>query len=256
MSQNAVEIYNQGFYYYTGSNGYPVNPGRALDYFTKAAELGVSDAMNYLGIIYEAGEIVSQNYRMAADWFYKAIQTDTQNANALYNLGRLYYAGAGVGKDMEKAYRLFLSARDSGFGDANAAYPRCCHFTGCILIEHFKNYKEAYPYFVEAAKYGNIPEAWYNLGWLTEKGAVPVKDPGSDPFAAKIGLALGFYEKAANLDYAPAMDAAGRICYACGMRDQAFEWLEKAVSMGNEMAKKRLKMIKVAQGGSLWNLLG
>lgn len=254
MSQDAIEIYNQGYCYYTGTDGYPLNYHKALEYFQKAAELGVSHAMNYLGLIYDSGEIVTQNHKIAVDWFYKAIQADPKNALAAYNLGTMYYNGTGVKKDMAKAYQFCKAAVDLGLGNTHSAYPKSCYLTGCILMEHYNNYQEAYPYFVDAAKYGNIPEAWYNLGWLSEKGVVPMQNPGSNPKAARDGMARGFYEEAANLGYPSAMDAVGRIYAAYNMLDEAKPWIEKAASMGYEPAKKRLKMLNIAQGGSLWGL--
>ena len=254
MSQDAIEIYNQGYYYYTGSEGYPLNYNKALERFQKAAELGVSHAMNYLGLIYEAGEVVPQNCRIAVDWFYRAIQADTRNAHAAYNLGRMYYNGTGIEKDMAKAYQFSKAAVDLGLGNRHSVYPQSCYLTGCILLEHYNNYQEAYPYFIDAAQYGSIPEAWYNLGWLSEKGVVPVKNPGSDAKASRDGMARGFYEEAAKLGDPSAMDAVGRLYATYNMLDEARPWLEKAASMGYEPAKKRLKMLNVAQGGSLWNL--
>lgn len=254
MSQDAIEIYNQGYCYYTGTDGYPLNYRKALECFQKAAELGVSHAMNYLGLIYEEGEIVAQNHRVAVDWFYKAVQADSGNAHAAYNLGRMYYNGFGVAKDIAKAYQFCKSAVDLGLGNTHSAYPESCYLTGCILIEYYNNYQEAYPYFIDAAKFGNIPEAWYNLGWLSEKGYVPVQNSGNNSKAAQDGLARGFYEKAANLGDPSAMDAVGRIYAAYNMLDEARPWIEKAASMGYEPAKKRLKMLNVAQSGSLFGL--
>lgn len=254
MSQDAIDIYNQGYCYYNGTDGYPLNYHKALECFKKAADLGFSHAMNYLGIIYENGEIVPQDYRVAVDWFYRAIKADCENALAAFNLGRMYYFGKGIEKDMPKAYRFFKASVDLGLGNKHSAYPESCYFAGCVLCEYYNNHKEAYPYFVDAAKYGDIPEAWYNLGWLSEKGIVPLKNPGSDAKASRDGMARGFYEKAAKLGDVSAMDAVGRLYASYNMLDEARPWIEKAASMGYEPAKKRLKMLNVAQGGSFWSL--
>ncbi len=254
MAENAIEIYNQGYYYYTGKEGYPLNYNKALQCFQKAAELGVSAAMNYMGLFYERGELVNQNSRLAVDWFYRALQADSGNAHAAYNLARMYYNGIGVAKDMVKAYEFSKATVDLGLGNTHSVYPQSCYLTGCILIEHYNNYNEAYPYFIDAAKYGDIPEAWYNLGWLSEKGVVPVKNPGSDAKAARDGMARDFYEEAAKKGMPEAMDSIGRLYAAYNMLKEARPYIEKAASMGYEPAKKRLKMLSVAEGGSLWNL--
>lgn len=256
MSQNAIELYNQGYFYYTGTEGYPFSYSKAFECFKQAAELGESNSMNYLGLMYEDGEGVPQNQRIAVDWYYRAIQADSKNAIAAYNLGRMYYNGAGIEADMAKAYQFCKAAVDLGLGNKHSAYPQSCYLTGCIILEYYNNKQEAYPYFVDAAKYGNIPEAWHNLGWLSEEGVVPVKNPGSSPKAARDGMARGFYEEAARLGYVPSMDAVGRLNVSYNMIDEAMPWLEKAASMGYEPSKKRLKMLKVAKSGSLWDLFG
>lgn len=254
MSQDTIEIYNEGYCYYTGTDGYPLNYNKALECFQKAAELGSSHAMNYLGLIYESGQIVAQNYRIAVDWFYRAIQADSGNAHAAYNLGRMYYNGFGVQKDLQKAFDFCKSAVMLGLGNTNSAYPQTCYLTGCILLEYFKNAREAYPHFVDAAKYGNIPSAWYNLGWLSEKGVVPLHNPGNDPKIARDAMARDFYLEAAKLGDAAAMDAVGRLYVAYNMLDEGVKWVRKSANLGYEPAKKRLKLLNVAQGGSLWGL--
>lgn len=250
MADNPKELYKLAYCYYTGTHGYPLNYTKALEYFNKAAQAGVSDAMNYLGLIYEKGEIVTRDYRIAVDWFYRAIKADTGNAHAAYNLGRMYYSGYGVEKNLPKAYEFCKATVDLGLGNTHSAYPMSCYYTGCILLEHYKNKKEAYPYFVEAAKYGKIPGAWYNLGYLTEQGLLP-SGASQD---SKTGTAISFYEKAAELGYVPAMDAVGRLYASVNMMNEARPWLEKAASMGNEAAKKRLKLLKASQSGSVFDL--
>lgn len=44
------------------------------------------------------------------------------------------------------------------------------YFVGDILMEK-KKYKESIKYFMGAAKLGNIPQVWHNLGWICELGA-------------------------------------------------------------------------------------
>lgn len=254
MSQEAAAFYNQGYAYYTGTGGYPLNYGRAWEYFEKAAELGVSDAMNYLGCMCENGHAVAQDIRRAAEWYYKALQANVQNPYAAYNMGRMYYSGTGVGKDVTKAYQLFKTSVDLGRGNTHSVYGSSCWYVGCILFEQYNDKKGSYPYFVDAAKYGNIPAAWYNLGWLAENGVLPLKDPGNNPKAARDSMARDFYEEAANRGSAEAMDALGRIYFAYGQRETAKQWLEKAAAMGNAAAKKRLKMINMSSSGSLLDL--
>ncbi len=92
------------------------------------------------------------------------------------------------------------------------------------------------------------------MGWLSEKGVVPLKNPGTDPKASRDGMARGFYEKDAKKGMPEAMDAVGRLYAAHNMLKEARPYIEKTVSMGYEPAKKRLKMLNIADCGSLWNL--
>lgn len=249
MSQESVEFYNQGYWYYTGTNGFPLNYNKALESFRRAAELGNADAMNYLGVMYQYGKNVIRDTRIAADWYYKAIKADNGNAYAAHNLGVLYYNGDGVPRDMVKAFQFFKASVDLGLGNTTSVYPQSCYMAGVIAMEHYKNRKEAVPFFVDAAKYGNIPEAWHNLGWLCEQGAMNVS---RDNIPA---TALGFYKNAAELGFAQSMDAAGRIYVSVGMMNEARTLIKEAADRGYEPAKKRLKMLDFAQSGSLFDLL-
>lgn len=244
----ANELYNLGYYHYTGQNGYPFNYEKAYDYFMQAATVGSSAAMNYLGVMYQNGKGVSKNMQAAADWFYKAIKADNGNAYAAHNLGNLYYNGTGVPQDMNKAFQFFEASVNLGLGNTHSVYPNSCYMAGLIMINHFKNQKRAVPFFVDAAKYGNIPEAWHNLGWLCEQGAMDVKR------ADIPGTAVGFYKEAANLGLAASMDSVGRLYASVQMLNEARPWIEKAASLGYEPSKKRLKSLNIAQGGSLWDL--
>lgn len=128
-------------------------------------------------------------------------------------------------------------------------YPQSCYMAGLIMMDYYKSLREAVPYFIDAAKHGNIAEAWHNLGWLCEQGAMNVS---KEDIRA---TALGFYKSAAELGFVQSMDAVGRIYAAVQMLDEARVWIKRAANEGYEPAKKRLKMLNVAQSGSLWDLL-
>lgn len=248
MNNDAINCYNEGYNYYTGTNGFPLNYNKALECFQKAAELGNSSAMSYLGFMYQYGQNVIQDSRVAADWYYKAIQADNRNAYAAHSLGCLYYDGDGVPKDLNKAFQFFKVSVELGLGNTTSVYPKSCYMAGMIAMEHYKNSREAVPFFIDAATCGDIPEAWHNLGWLCEQGMMDISK--SDILAT----ALEFYKNAAELGLAQSMDAVGRIYASVQMLDEARVWIQKAANKGYEPAKKRLKMLNVAQGGSLWNL--
>ncbi|MBQ8374477.1 MAG: SEL1-like repeat protein [Clostridia bacterium] len=242
---NEVELYNIGYCYYTGTNDYPLNKRKAFEYFRQSAELGHSDAMNYLGIYYRSGEFVSTDKRMAATWFSKALDANEKNPFPAYNLALMYHNGEGIPQDKEKAYHLALSAVKNGRA-ANDIYANACFLVGVILMEYYDNTPEAFPYFEAAAKCGNLRAAWHNVGHCYENGYGVQKS---------LQNAYASYRKAAELGFAQSMDACGRILILHGSKEEGRMWITKAAKLGYQPAIKRLKALNVADGnGSLWDL--
>jgi TPR repeat protein len=254
MGDNAIQIYSEGYYYYTGTNDYPLNYNKAFECFSRAAELGESNAMNYLGIMYENGRTVEKNFRMAFEWYYKAYQANPNDPYAANNLGRFYYNGIATERNIDKAYQCFKKAVELGRQKQHTVYYQCCYLTGCILLNNYKKYDEAYWYMCEAAFKGNIAEAYHNLGFLTEKGVAPINDPGTDINAARDGLAIQLYTKAAELGYVQAMDNISIIYARNNMVDDAYLWASRAANKGYEPARKRMKLLKMRKSGSIFDL--
>ena len=69
-----------------------------------------------LGVIYETGESVPQDYKKAVVWFRKAAEQGY--ANAQNDLGSMFLSGRGVLKDSKEAERWFRRAADQGYADA------------------------------------------------------------------------------------------------------------------------------------------
>ena len=161
----------------------------------------------------------------------------------------MYYNGSGVPRDCVKAYQFFKSSVELGLGNTTGIYPDSCFMTGLILMEFYKNNAEAVPYFTEAAKYGNYPSAWHNLGVLCEAGAMNI------PKSEIPGTAMSFYKEAADMGFVRSMDEIGRIYCAAQMFEQAMPWLQKAAAQGYGPAQKRLKIVqRVQQGASIFDL--
>ncbi|MCI7773106.1 MAG: sel1 repeat family protein [Succinivibrio sp.] len=57
------------------------------------AKLGISEAQNYLGVMYFRGLGVKQDYTEAKNWWLKA--SEQGFAKAQYNLGDMFYNGEG-----------------------------------------------------------------------------------------------------------------------------------------------------------------
>ena len=76
--------------------------GDAIDDLKKKAEQGDANAQNILGLMYNNGEGVTQDYKEAVKWFTKAAEQGY--ASAQYNLGLMYDMGNGVTQDYVQAH--------------------------------------------------------------------------------------------------------------------------------------------------------
>ncbi len=247
MSQNAVDIYNQGYFYYTGTQGYPLNKRMALTCFQQAADLGFSDAMNYLGLIYEEGTIVPKDIKKAIVWFYKALEADNKNVHACYNIARMYFDGCGVPQDIDKAFKYYKAAATM---NEEKPHPESCYMVGCIYMEVDKNYTEAYKYFMKAARYISVSNLWLNLGYLAyEQGIVPVNNKYGRSRKGAILLAKEYYAKAISVDggNVQALYNMGLLCCQNGWGQEGCEWLQMAIALGHEPSKKFYKMYRFGQ---------
>lgn len=88
----------------------------AARWYALAAEQGVSEAQNNLGVLYKEGQGVRQDYAEAAHWFRMAAQQD--NTLAQLNLGWLYHAGKGVSQNTDSASYWYTLAAEKGHATA------------------------------------------------------------------------------------------------------------------------------------------
>jgi TPR repeat protein len=69
-------------------------------------------AQNELGVTYDLGRIIPQDYGEAARWYRRAIER--RNSSAKANLGRMYALGLGIATGLDEAERLFREAAEQG----------------------------------------------------------------------------------------------------------------------------------------------
>ena len=86
----------------------------------KAAEQGLAEAQNVLGVMYLHGRGVAQDDKQAVAWFRKAAEQG--NAQAQRLLGMMYDIGVGVVQDNKLAY--VWSSVSAANGDVKAATNR------------------------------------------------------------------------------------------------------------------------------------
>lgn len=74
----------------------------AVSWLKRAADGGHSGAMTRLGLMYQRGTGVLQNYDLAVYWIARAAQKG--DPNSMLEYGRLYRDGIGLDKDLIQAY--------------------------------------------------------------------------------------------------------------------------------------------------------
>lgn len=84
-----------------------------LDYMIRAADQGLKEAQNYVGVLYVEGVAVPKDYNRAAEYYRRAAEQG--HAIAQHNLADLYLQGIGVPKDLQKAEQLFKLSADRGY---------------------------------------------------------------------------------------------------------------------------------------------
>jgi TPR repeat protein len=82
----------------------------ALRLFQPLAERGDASAQCNIGVMYEQGRGVAQNYREAMRWFRLAAVQG--NASAQSNLGVMYHKGQGIAQDYGEAMKWYRMAAE------------------------------------------------------------------------------------------------------------------------------------------------
>ncbi len=85
------------------------------DWRRAAADNDANGAL-YIGVLYDSGLGVSQDYRQAMQWYRQAAEAGS--AAGAFNVGVLYDAGLGVAKDPSQAATWYARAAAAGFGRA------------------------------------------------------------------------------------------------------------------------------------------
>lgn len=107
--------YELGIKYEKGQ-GVPQDFSEAAVWWRKAAERGLADAQYSIGVSYDIGQGVPQDYAEAVKWFYKAAEQGHMGGQ--FSLGLAYYVGRGVPKNYMNSYFWFslATARSSRKG--------------------------------------------------------------------------------------------------------------------------------------------
>jgi TPR repeat protein len=90
---------------YDEGDGVAQDYAEAVRWYRKAAEQGEAVAQSNLGLMYDKGRGVPQDYAEAVRWYRRA--ADVGITDAQFNLGRMYSEGRGVPQDYIEAHVWF-----------------------------------------------------------------------------------------------------------------------------------------------------
>lgn len=197
---------------------------KAVKWYLKAAEQEDAKAQNNLGAMYYYGKGVDQNNNKAVKWYQKSAEQG--NAIAQYNLGSMYHYGQGVTQSNQNAVKWYRKAAEQNHVKAQ-------YHLGVIYedgINGEPNTEEAVIWYKKAATQGNI-KAQVNLGMIYYSK----DDNGSQNF----DMAAYWFREAAQKNSAIAQYNLG-VMYEGGLGDDllvdystALEWYKKAKKNGH-----------------------
>ncbi len=165
----------QGFAggYYALGIAYDLGQGLTQDYtkalqqYLKATDL--SEAEVRIGLLYALGHGVKRDYSQADSWYRKA--ADAGSIEADIDLGDAYETGRGIRQDDVQASHWFRVAAD--VGDAQAQYALGYLYENSRSLQ---DYKQAAAWYQKASQQG-VADAQLNLGLLYSSGKGVPADP-------------------------------------------------------------------------------
>jgi TPR repeat protein len=220
---DVIAMSNLGIAYQFGY-GVPQDYAKAREWFEKAAAKDFAPAMYSIGVFFDNGYGVPQDYVKAREWYEKAAAKD--NADSMNNLGMLFGNGYGVSQDYAKAREWYeeAAAKDNAGAMVNLGN---LFANGQGVPQDYVKARE----WLERAAAKDFAPAMYNLGVFFENGfGVP----------QEYAKAREWYEKAAAKNDADAMYKIG-VFFDNGYGvtqdyGKAHEWYEKAAAKDNAVA--------------------
>lgn len=155
-----VELLTADEYYFAGDFK------TAFDWYIKAAELGNSNAITQVGLMYYSGIGTEVDYNAAFNRLNRGFIFLHRNAPVFYTLGEMYFYGRGVEQDYSKAFQFYFWAYGNGH-NINAAF-RVAEMYEYGYGTEIDN-QRAVDYYTRAAHGGNVV-AMSKLGLIYETG--------------------------------------------------------------------------------------
>lgn len=101
---------------YEEGKGVAKNLKQAYEYYVAASHQGNQDASLKLAEFYEKGIVVEQSFPKALEYYVDLAKYD--NAYAMYRIGKAYFLGQGLKKNLEASHSWFNKALSKGSVDA------------------------------------------------------------------------------------------------------------------------------------------
>jgi TPR repeat protein len=178
LAGSATAMRELGLLYESGV-GVNQDYDKARHWFEKGAEHGDSEAMDQLGGLYALGQGVVQNYPEARKWFEKSAAAG--NAQAMNNLGWSYYMGYGGARDEQQARQWYEKAVVAGNTSA------MCNLGALYVETEQPDYEQGRKWFEKGAAAGDAG-CMRALGMVYE---------GGEGVTVDLAEARNWYEKAA-----------------------------------------------------------
>lgn len=242
----------------------------AVDSFVKAAAKGNSDAMYYLGLIYERGYGGEKDPLKAEEWYKKAAAKGNSDARkklsvkekkeenkdkkgkteTIENKKEREAKAEEKNEDLkaqsaEELFRSGFEKYEKGeYSDARKLLLKAAEmnnsdamrYLGAICLV-YKDYANGVKWYERSAELKN-DHAMFDLGILYQKGNDGIRD---------VGKAIKWYEKAGNLGNVLAMKELGNIYYyGNGVQKnyvKAREWYTKAANLGDSDSRVMLNVM-------------
>ncbi len=214
--------------------------GDGLAELVERAQGGDAEAQYNLGVMYDNGEGVAENPKVAFRWYYRAGQAGHVLAQA--TLGGMYMFGEEgvVGHNPEAAFRWFSKAAEGGNVEAQATL-------GVMYLFRDELYRfeeeavasadpeAAFEWFSKAAEGGDV-EAQHNLAWMYRLGLSVGRD---------LETAFEWYARAAEAGHADARFHLGWM-YRRGVgtiqdEAEALVWFNVVVASASSYDKKAIE---------------
>ncbi|KAI8875574.1 HCP-like protein [Backusella circina FSU 941] len=228
-SGDIVIQYQLGILFITAKLPSYDNIKEGIEWLSKASDGGYIDASYQLGMLYEEGIHISQNYQKAIGLYQIAAVKGSENA--LYRLAQIYHCGSGINHDYRKAFDLYTKAAKYGNQLAELAIKITSVSTWKELKSKIDDNKKFTLGYVNCLKMwehvANIenPDLQYQLGKAYEENGSHLS----------LYQAKEWYSKAAKYSHSPSLFRLGRLFeLGLGVRQD----YERAIKFYNDSAKR------------------